>query len=216
MATTWAILLADVRAELKDDDASPSNYEWSDALLYLWCKDAVSDYSQYNPVTKVATLSVITGASYSFPTDYLVDLYVEAPTGYFMRKRYLSPGRRFTRTTGTPIYYWITGSTLYLNAETTDDVDLTYNAIHTSPDDVDDDTFEFTVPVRDEEMIRLFMRAKAHEQMRSGQSSLDRFALGSGARDDNPIEPEYDDLMEEYERKMYERYGGGIITLYRA
>lgn len=216
MAITWAELLVDVRAELKDDDDNSENYEWSDALLYLWCKDAIADYSQYNPITKMETLSVIAGASYGFPTDYLIDLYIEAPTGSFLRKRYLSPGKRFVRTTGAPIYYWLTGSTLYLNSETTDDVDLTYNALHEIPDAVDDEDFEFTIPSGDAELIRLYIRAKAHEQMRSGQASLDRFALGSGARDDNPIEPEYEDLMEEYERKMYERYGGGVITLYRA
>ena len=214
MATTWAELLVDVRAELEDTDAD--TYEWSDALLYLWLKDAIADYSLYNPVTKSATVSVIADASYAFPTDYLVDLFVEAPAGSYLRKRFLSPGRRFTRTTGDPIYYWVLGSTLVLNSETTEDVLLTYNAIHETPATVDDDTFELTVPIRDEELLRLYMKAKAHENMRSGQSSLDRFALGSGARDDNPLEPEYDNLMEDYERKIYERYGGGVIILYRA
>ena len=214
MATTWADLLVDVRAELEDETAE--TYEWSDALMYLWLKDATADYSLYNPILKTATLSVIASASYAFPTDYVVDAYVEAPAGTYLRKRFLSPGRRFTRTTGSPIYYWIVGSVLYLNSETSDDVILTYHATHEVPSAVDDDIFEFTFPQRDEELIRLYMRAKAHEQMRSGQSSLDRFALGSGARDDNPLEPEYDNLMEDYERKIYDRYGGGVITLYRA
>jgi len=214
MATTWAELLIDVRAELSDETAG--TYEWSDALFYIWLRDAVADYSLYNPVLKTATLSVIAAASYAFPDDYVVEEYVEAPAGTYLRKRFLSPGRRFTRTTGSPIYYWTVGAVMYLNSETTEDVILTYHATHEHPDAVGDDTFEFTFPQRDEELIRLYMRAKAHEKMRSGQASLDRFALGSGSRDDNPLEPEYDNLMEDYERKIYDRYGGGIITLYRA
>ena len=215
MTTTWANLLTDVRAELEDTDEDA--YEWSDALLYIWLKDAIADYSLYNPVTKRDTLSVIADASYAFPTDYLVDLNVEAPAGTYLRKRFISPGRKFIRTTGDPVYYWIIGSVLYLNSTTTDDVYLTYQGLHEWPDAVDDTTHEFnTLPPRDEELIRLYMRAKAYQQMRSGQSNLDRFALGSGDRDDNPLTPEYDNLMEDYERKIYERYGGGVVVLYRA
>ena len=87
--------------------------------------------------------------------------------------------------------------------------------MHELPADVHDTSFEFSYPSRDDELIRLYIRAKACGQMRSGQASLDRFALGAGDRDDNPLLPETNHLMEDYEKKIYDRYGGGIIMLYR-
>ncbi len=47
----------------------------------------------------------------------------------------------------------------------------------------------------DEELIRLYVKAKATEQIRTQQSSLDRFKPGNGGRDDNPMNPEVRDLM---------------------
>jgi hypothetical protein len=62
----------------------------------------------------------------------------------------------------------------------------------------------------------LYVKAKVYEQMRSRQASLDRFKLGNGARDDNPLTPEVDDLMKVYHEKIAERIPGGNIELYRS
>ena len=47
------------------------------------------------------------------------------------------------------------------------------------------------------------------------QSAQDRYKLGSGSRDDNPLLPEVENLMESYEKKMAERHQGGAIMLQR-
>ena len=65
------------------------------------------------------------------------------------------------------------------------------------------------------ELIRLYVKASCYEQMRSKQANLDRFKLGTGARDDNPIEPETRNLMVEYQWKITQRVAGGMIKLYR-
>ena len=71
------------------------------------------------------------------------------------------------------------------------------------------------IPDPDLELIRLYVKAKVYEQMRSRTAALDRFKLGSGSRDDNPIAPEVADLMKVYHSKIAERIPGGNIELYR-
>ena len=72
-----------------------------------------------------------------------------------------------------------------------------------------------TSPVEDEEIVRLFVKAKISEQMRMRQSSLDRFKQGSGDRDDNPLLPEHNELMREYHYRIAQRLGG-LIQLNRS
>ena len=105
---------------------------------------------------------------------------------------------------------------MYLNGDPLDgyDVLLSYDAFHDTPA-TKDAVFTLTVPTADEELLRLYVRAKAYGQTRSVQSSLDRFKLGAGRRDDNPLEPEFGNLMDEYQAKIAERYPGGVVKLYR-
>ena len=77
------------------------------------------------------------------------------------------------------------------------------------------DAFVFEVPDADLELIRLYVKAKVYEQMRSKQAALDRFKLGSGSREDNPIAPEVEDLMKIYHEKIMERIPGGDIELFQ-
>lgn len=136
---------------------------------------------------------------------------MQSPEGTFLHQRRSRPGVLF-KTVYSATHFEITGSTLILNAEA-EEVILTYKAIHANPEDEADVDYVFTFPDRDVELIRLFICAKAYSRMRSHQSSLDRFQLGSGDREDNPLEPEVEDLMAEYERKINRRYGGGFRTL---
>jgi hypothetical protein len=50
--------------------------------------------------------------------------------------------------------------------------------------------------------------------MRGRTAALDRFKQ-TGKRDDNPIIPEVDDLMDEYKEKIAERLGGKTVFLHR-
>ena len=92
---------------------------------------------------------------------------------------------------------------------------MTYDARHVIPAASDDTAALLTIPEDDEELIRLYVKAKATEQIRTQQASLDRFKPGSGSRDDNPMTPETGNLMQEYRNKIAERIKGGTIMLYR-
>ena len=65
------------------------------------------------------------------------------------------------------------------------------------------------------ELIRLFVKAKIHEQMRAKTARQDRFDQGSGRRDDNPITPETVNLFKEYRQRIFDRMPGGAVKLYR-
>jgi len=213
MTAIWATFLSGVRAEL--NDMSQSAPRWSDELLHLWTVDAIRDYSQYFPQTIDKQELTLTGASYPVPDDFLRVVFVEAPEGRFLRTRKARPGRVYFESTGVPTHYHLHGNVIQLNG-VADTLLLTYHAIHGVPDLVGSTSFEFTVPDRDLEVVRLYVRAKAHEQMRSMQAAQDRYKLGSGSRDDNPLLPEVDNLMEAYDKKIAERYEGGTIMLQRA
>jgi hypothetical protein len=209
--TTWAQLLADIRTDIKDTVAVK---KFSDAALYLYTKDAIRDYSQYFPQRCSATLTATAGA-YTLPVDYVGGEEVECPEGSFLEKRFARPGYKYT-VTGEPTAYYLEGGALTLNGTPAvgSTVVLTYDSIHPLPSAETDLTFTFTFPMGDEELIRLYVKAKTAEQLRTNQASLDRFKMGSGARDDNPLNPEVRDLMMDYRMKIAERFGGGVVYLY--
>ena len=211
--TTWATLLSQVRLELKD----PAGTKYSDDLLFLYGKDAIKDYSSYFPrrVDRTA-LTLDANNSAALPTGFISDVSVECPKNRFMERRFERPGAKYI-TSGSPTLYYISGGRLYLDAAPSgdDEVLLTYMTMHVLPTSKTDITTEMTVPEMDEELIRLYIKACAIEQTRTHQSSLDRFKLGSGGRDDNPMTPETRNLMDEYLAKIAERIPGGVIKLYR-
>jgi hypothetical protein len=211
--STWAQLLADIRIDLKDTGSTP---RWTDDALYLYTKDAIKDFSTHFPVVKRAILSAANEA-YALPADLVEIWNVECPAGRFLERRLERPGSHYNTTAGRPTQYFIEGGSLYLNGDplSGETVVLTYGAQHAIPDDAKDTTHTLTIPPMDEELIRLYVKAKAAEQIRTQQASLDRFKLGSGARDDNPLAPETGNLIDEYRSKIAERYPGGIIKLYR-
>jgi hypothetical protein len=87
--------------------------------------------------------------------------------------------------------------------------------VHTIPSTYLSTSTVMTFPTSDEELIRLYVKAKANEQTRTKQSALDAFKLGSGRRDDNPVAKEVGTLMDEYYAKIAERTPGGFVSLYR-
>lgn len=214
MSTTWSSLLNAVRAELGDNGAKQ---RWSDSVLYTWTCDGVRDYSLTLPLRKSASLTDMVGSGYTLPTDYIDALFVESPLGTTLTKRLMAPGYRYQSRTDYPTQYWVDGTELYMNGSAPDDEDplLYYYAVHTTPSDVDDEAFTFSVPDRDIELIRLYVKSRALQQIRTSTAMLDRFKVGSGPRTDNPIAPEVDSFMDEYERKLASRIPGGVIRLWR-
>lgn len=207
--TTWASLLADIRADLKDTGTTP---KYSTDLLYLYTKDGIRDYSTWFPQRLDRVAIVASGSKYALPADFVEDIHVECPLDTYLEKRPNRPGVKFTTQT-TNVQYHIQGGYIYTN-NPGDDIYLTYLATHGVPASSADTTFTITIPDRDIELIRIFVKAKVYEQVRGRQAALDRFKL-KGTRDDNPIEPEVTNLMEEYYRKIAERQKGGVIYLYR-
>ena len=209
---TWSDLLTDVRVELDD---TVEDYKFSDELLFLFCKDAIRDYSQNFPLEVFREELTAVADKFQLPASFLEVGAVEMPLNTYLEEVSRRPGT----VVNVPFiqrHYRLVGVYLYTEPSPNDGevLYLTYSSIHTLPTSADDSTTVMTFPAEDEELIRLFIRAKVVEQQRVKQSSLDRFKLGSGSRDDNPLLPEHNELMREYKGRIAER-SGGIIILYK-
>lgn len=209
--TTWGDLLADIRTDLKDTSASP---RWSSDTLFLYAKDAIRAYSADLPKLVYREALAASNGSFPLPGSFIAVISVESAEGETLEKLDIRPGvsRRLpTRATR----FFTAGGRLYLDLPPAngDTVLLTYQAVHDLPTSKDDLAMALSVPTEDEELIRLYVRAKAIEQMRTAQSGLDRFKPGSGDRDDNPLAPEFHNLMAEFNRRIAMKLGG-IVQLY--
>lgn len=209
---TWESLLADIRADLQDVSPNP---RWGDDILFVYTKDGVRDYSTWFPrrIDRMEIEPVASNqAQYPLPLDFIDDVHVECPLDTFLERRLDRPGVKYR---SSSLYYYIQGGNLYLAGSPLDrKIYLTYLASHPVPASIDDKEFVFTVPDADIELLRLYVKAKVHGQMRQRQAALDRFKV-VGNRADNPIRPEVDDLWGEYYAKIAQRIPGGVITLYR-
>jgi hypothetical protein len=204
---TWQSLLADIRADLQDTSETP---RWPTATLWTYTKDAVRDYSIWFP-RRIDRLELIAdGDKYPLPGDFIEDIQVESPLDTLLQRRRDLPGSKRNPSAN---YYALQGGNLYIFG-TPQEVYLTYLAAHPVPASESDTTFEFTVPLVDLELLRLYVKAKIQEVVRGRQSNLDRFKP-VGTRTDNPLEPETRNLMDDYQRKIAERTSGGVINLYR-
>jgi hypothetical protein len=204
---TWRSLLTDIRADLQDTSETP---RWASALLLTYTKDAVRDYSIWFPlrVDKLELVPIM--GQYPLPANYVEDIQVECPLDTLLERRRDRPGNRYVPNS---MYYTVQGGNLYI-AGSPLHVYLTYFAAHPVPAGVEDIDFQFTIPDTDIELIRLYVKAKIQALVRGRQANLDRFKA-TGTRDDNPLVPETENLMDEYYRKIAERVPGGVVALYR-
>ncbi len=214
--TNWAEFLADLRSDLQDTTSATPR--WTDKVLWVYAKDAIRDYSTWFPKRIDRYAMTLTAGTRALPLDFLVDIHVESPKDTYLERRKEIPGTKLK----AGKYYFVEGGNLYLGSPS-DEVYLTYQASRPVPPDptvvVDpppEEEFVFEISDADMELIRLYVKAKVYEQMRSRTAALDRFKLGSGKRDDNPLQPEVADLMEIYHQKIAERFPGGNIELYRS
>jgi len=208
--TTWETLRDEIREDIEDTKANP---RYSDALLLTYAKDAIKDYSNWFPQRTDQTLLSGTGKGpYTLPTDLVNILFLECPANRFLERRIARPGTRYPKITGRPFFFYKTGGSLYLDGSPLagETVLLTYEATHTIPTG---DSTVLTIPIHDEELIRLYVKAKVYERIRTKAARLDRYR--DDDRDDNPITPEVRNLMRDYDKKMAERYEGGTIMLHR-
>lgn len=211
---TWDSFLAKLREDIQD--TSTDKPRWSSKLLWLYTCDAIRDYSAYFPMRIDRVVLELANDKYTLPSDFLEALAVENPSDRFLTPRQETPGRRYVnRPASKATLYYVEGLYLYLNGLADGDVLLTYYATHPVPTSESNTTFEFTVPDRDEELLRIYVRAQVYTQMRAKTSRLDRFDQGSGRRDDNPLTPETKNLMDDYYRKVAERLPVNFVSLYR-
>jgi len=216
----WGEMKSNLRTDLKDTGASP---RWSDNDLYVFWQDAVRDYSLWFPYLPNRTQLSEKGTGvgpYTLPSDLVDVIFVEVPENRFLEERVPRPGVRYPSQSGRPFYWYLIGGSLMLDVAPYDasDILLTYTAMHALPADVNDDSKDLTIPDVDLELPRLYVQAKAYGQMRSKQSSLDRFKtrVSSGnTRQDNPLEIEVRSIMDEYYAKIAERIPGGAVRLTR-
>lgn len=201
----WSDLKAELRIELDDTGTTP---KWDDAALFMYLREAIADYSQYFPmVNEVIPLvaSLTNPLKYALPTDFLEEIQVQSPADNILELR---RGRSGTHvTTGTkPVFYYIDGTFLYLDTNPgVSPVLLTYDALHGMPANKSADTFVMTVPMVDIELIKLYIVGKVNTRQRNAQSRLDRFKLGTGTREDNPMRLETEDFFARYYQKTSER-----------
>lgn len=209
--STWEQLLSDIRSDLRDNG---SQQRWSNDALFLWAKDAIADFSQYFPrQRRVKLQKAEDGDGYYLPDDFIRETLVETPEDTFLGKRILAPSSRSLEQT-TPTVYYIQEDRLYLNGDPLDEgVYLNYEAIHECPRRADDFSCRLSIARPDEELIRIYVKAKAVEQIRTQQSNLDRFRPGTGDRQDNPMEPENRVLMEAYYEKIAQRVSGKTLRI---
>lgn len=214
----WGEMLSTLRTDLKDTGTNP---KWADSELYTYWLDAVRDYSLWFPYVpdRHAMVGSSTGP-YTLPSDFLNVIFVEVPENRFLEERSPRPGVRYPSQSGKPFYWYMLGSSLMLDSAPcdADEVLLTYEAMHSTPTSVNDSTDDITILDADLELPRIYVQAKVYGQMRQKQAALDRFKMkvsSGNTREDNPLGPEVDTVMNEYYMKIAERIPGGSVRLSR-
>lgn len=212
----WGDLLSELRINIEDTSATP---KFSDKLLFTYLREAVSDYSQFLPLTYEDVELVQDPENpkkFTLPVDFIDDISVSCPVG-----RYLEPrrGRLGTKVavSSRPLFYHTDGNRyLYLDADPEGDAAfLTYKALHLLPTSESDVAFIFTIPDANMELIKLYMEGKVNTKIRNTQARLDRFKIGAGERTDNPMAEEVEDFFDEYRKKLTQRIPASPVILYK-
>ncbi len=225
----WDDFVASIRTDMSDNNAPP---KYSDALLYNYFRSAIWDVSMYFPrrFDHVALeVDEVDPKKFALPAGFISAIVVECPGDNALSLKRDRPGYRRTPSI-SPMFYELDANTLYLDADPGGaPVLLSYYGAHGLPvvatgedgkttytsgiQDEDGHSLPFvlTVPDRDIELVTLYVKALINQKERSKQSYLDRFKLGSGTREDNPIMPETTSCFSEYNHKLAERTGRTIF-----
>ena len=211
----WGEFLSELRNELNDTGATP---KFSDDLLYVFLRDGAWALSEWLPRDFGRLELVEEGADpkkFALPADFIEEYLVECPLDNALTFRFVRPGVR-RATSVRPLFYWTNAGYLFLDADPRGNAVLvSYYGAHGTPADASDTSFELTVPTRDVELLKLYILGRAYQRERSRQSMLDRFKLGPGDRQDNPVTPEVNEFMQQFNQKLIERSGGKTVFLTR-
>jgi hypothetical protein len=212
----WGALLEELRTQIDDTSETP---KFPDKLLYVYVREAVGDYSQFLPLRKVdvaLTQDTVNPKKFALPSDFVAEICVSCPADRLLEPRRgrlgvnVHPGNR-------PFFYLVENkSALYLDVDPGEnDVILTYDAYHAIPTSETEAAFNFTIPLADMDLIKLYVEGKVNAKIRNSQARLDRFKLGNSDRTDNPMAQEVEDFFADYKTKLAERIPSQSVTLYR-
>ena len=211
----WGAFLSELRGELNDTGTTP---KFSDDLLYVFFRDGVWALSEWLPrdFGRVELTAETTDTKkFALPADFIEEYLVESPLDSALTFRFVRPGVRRTQS-ARPLFYWTSAGYLFIDADPGDNaVLISYYGVHGIPASATDVSFELTVPIRDVELLKLYILGRAYQRERSRQSMLDRFKLGTGDRQDNPVTPEVNEFMQQFQSKLNERTGGKAVFLSR-
>jgi len=158
------------------DDATP--FQWSDLQINQWINDAIAEYSIHFPRRVNTTISCSTGVwTYHLPAGFRAAYSVEYPVGedpprYLEQRNHLSPG--FYRADG--FYDFLrrldesSPDELILSASpaASESVLLIHLADHPY---LDDDSDTCTVPDRHLELVVMFIRWAAYQELATTESA---------------------------------------------
>jgi hypothetical protein len=168
------------------DTSSP--YTFSDLQINQWINDAIADYSVHFPRTLDKTIDCSDGVhSYDLPTNFIAVTRVEYPTGE-------EPPDYLVRRAHTQANYWQqTGhydiihrhdqsdaSELWISESPSagENIAIQYLGVHAY---LDDGTDTCTIPDRHLELVVLFVRWAAYQELASTESAdPDPTSLGMG------------------------------------
>ena len=168
------------------DTASP--YSWSDLQLNQWINDAIAEHSIHFPRKINETINCVTNdREYDLPVGFMAPLSIEYPAGedppeYLSRRNFASSG--FWDSSG---YYDIVNrddktdvNEIWISEKPTtgEDIEVIYSGEH---DLLDDDSDLYTVLDRHLELIVLFVRWTAYQELATTESANpDPTSLQSG------------------------------------
>ena len=168
------------------DTASP--YSWSDLQLNQWINDAIAEHSIHFPRKLNETINCATDdRKYDLPATFMAPITIEYPAGedppqYLTRRSFSSSGFW-----GSSSYYDIVNrddktdvNEIWISEKPTtgEDIEVIYSGEH---DLLDDDSDLYTVLDRHLELIVLFVRWTAYQELATEESSNpDPTSLQSG------------------------------------
>jgi len=156
-----------------------SPFKWSDEQINQWINDAIADYSIHFPLVKTQTISCSDeNRKYDLEDDFVEVLSIEYPTGE-------DPPVYLKHRLGTHPGFWSQDGfydvlkhrdfedpdelIISTKPSTGESIEVIYQAHHVFLDD--DDTDKITVPERHLELIVLFARMAAYQELASTESS---------------------------------------------
>ena len=230
----WDEFVSNIRTDMNDKSTPP---KYSDDLLYVYFRSAIWDVSMYFPRRFDHVTLVVDAADpkkFALPAGFISAILVECPGDNALSQKRVRSGYRRVPST-QPMFYELDGNHLYLDASPSGaTVLLSYYGAHGLPVVVTGEggkksyvseitetvggvtthlPFTLTVPDRDIELVALYVKALINQKEQSKQSMLDRFKMGSGSREDNPVAPETRNCFAEYNHKLAERTGRTIFLV---